>query len=246
MTIAYCPFYKPLFTDTLYKKLSNDAKILYTAMRDRDDLSKQNDWKDENGRFILMSRKTMAEFLNRSLPTIRKIIRELVVVGLLTEKRRGLTQCNHIYVQPMKQENEKNLPPERKTIFPSEGKDVYLSDGKPAFLPDGNQVSPNNLDTKVTDVNQTDNKGNPVKTGGKNTKKPGWRKPKLDPKPQSAQQTGYPPQKPWYKKTVPAQQYTQRDYAPGALQAMLEENCYRELYGDDAPVAKKRQTDAAV
>jgi hypothetical protein len=268
MAIAYCAFFKPLFTDPLYRKLSNDAKILYSAMRDRDNLSKKNKWEDENGRFILMPRTTMSDLLNRSLPTIRRVVRELTVVGLLVEKRTGLTKCNHLYIQPLKQEKQAPKQAEQapkqdaqtagqadEKNFPSGEKACLSSEGKKDCFPDGKKGSPSNLVPNETDKNHCDTtEGTPPPPQGKNTSKPDWRKPVYSPQPQvspqtaqngqnpgstyqSGQQSGYrppyqpPPIRPG--KLVPAQMYTQRDYANGELQAMIEAASYDALYGEE-------------
>lgn len=105
-----------------YSKLSVNARYLYGVMRDRMRLSIKNEWNDREGTFILMSRKSIAALLGKSLPTVRKIIKELIDAGLMREKRVGLTKCNKIYVQLLPGETESDFQPGEKQGFPPEGK----------------------------------------------------------------------------------------------------------------------------
>ena len=136
--MAAAAFYqlpKPLFENEKYQGLSSDAKLLYALMRDRLRLSIMNNWRDALGVFIKMARKAMCDLLRRSEPTIRKIVAELVGVGLIIEKRVGLTQCNRIYVQLMVGESEGAVH--------SGSKAADQSAKKPASVPERKPVSPN-------------------------------------------------------------------------------------------------------
>ena len=47
-----------------FKALSNNARVLYTLLRDRHDLSLQNHWVNENNEvFLIYSREEMADML---------------------------------------------------------------------------------------------------------------------------------------------------------------------------------------
>jgi len=188
--VSYFQMPKFFFTEPKYRCLSNDAKLLYGFMRDRLNLSIMNSqkekgkWEDERGTFILMARKSIAEFLHRSLPTVRKVVRELIAVGLLIERRMGLTFCNRLYVQLMDGEN----------VVPFFGENKLPLTGNQAFPTEGKPVTPNNPDLidlknkgyvpgKMVDKNEVYGK-----EGRKNSRK-------------------YP------TGTVPAQQYRQREYS---------------------------------
>ena len=130
-TVPVSAFYqlpKSLFADEKYQVLSNDAKLLYTMMRDRFRLSMINNWKDVMGVYIKMTRKAICDLLKRSEPTVRKIIAELIEIGLIKEKRVGLTQANKIYVQLLDGESE--------TAFQSREKTNEQSEKNPDFVPD--------------------------------------------------------------------------------------------------------------
>ena len=137
-TVPVAAFYqlpKSLFADEKYQGLSNDAKLLYTMMRDRFRLSIMNNWKDAIGVYIKMTRKAICDLLKRSEPTVRKIIAELIGIGLIKEKRVGLTQANKIYVQLLEGESE--------TTFQSKEKSNPSSATKPDFVPERKPFAPN-------------------------------------------------------------------------------------------------------
>ena len=213
--VAYYALPKPLFIDVRYVSISIEAKTLYACLRDRLNLSiknneeKKGSWEDESGVYILMARKSIAEFLKRSLPTVRKIIGELKKVGLLRERRMGLTKCNRLYVQPLEGENSAPLAPEKDlpangNILPSSGKGVFIPEGKPFASNNGTpKTFENRSFARGKKVENYEVYGDTVSSGGKK----------------------------WPKGSVPAQQYTQREYAPGQLQRDLEERMYEEFFG---------------
>ena len=135
MAEAYFVIHHRLDTDPLYANLSVMAKYLYGKMRDILKLSIKNNWQDENGFYIRLTRLNMATLLKCCLPTVRKVIKELINVGLLKEKREGLTRSNRLYVQLLTGENE--------TEFQCKARKNVLSEKKPDFSTEGNAVSPN-------------------------------------------------------------------------------------------------------
>jgi len=139
---AFYQLPKVLVMDEKYQNLSIEAKFLYTLMRDCYKLSIMNNWRDAVGIFIKMTRKTICKLLNRSEPTVRKIIEELKKAGLITEKRVGLTKANKIYVQPLAGENE--------TPLQSKAKEPVASTTKPGFVPERKDSSPNKTNRKQT------------------------------------------------------------------------------------------------
>ena len=90
-----------------YKSMSNNARITYSALRDRMDLSIKNNWHDEEGNvFIYYSRENLAEDLGVSDKSIRTYMKELSKLELIQEKRQGLNKPNIIYIcMPLDTEN---------------------------------------------------------------------------------------------------------------------------------------------
>ena len=85
---------KALFTDSYFKDLSSDAKILYGLMLDRMSLSIKNQWFDENNRaYIYFSIEDIMELLNCGRNKAIKSMQELdeenynyALVGSSTDK----------------------------------------------------------------------------------------------------------------------------------------------------------------
>ena len=61
---------KVFFTNPKYTKLSNDAKITWSILRDRLDLSIRNNWVDENGDiFFIYTNEKPVSYTHLTLPT---------------------------------------------------------------------------------------------------------------------------------------------------------------------------------
>ena len=90
---------KFLVHDPYFKRLSGDAKILYSVLKNRHELSVMNNWVDENGDiFIIYTRNAMMEDLGLSNKTVAKYMNELKQYGLIDEVRQGLNKPNLIYL----------------------------------------------------------------------------------------------------------------------------------------------------
>ena len=98
-----------------YKKLSNNAKIMYALLYNRLDLSLESKWHDRNGKvFMYFTTAEFCEELGCSEKTVTKIKKELVISGLLREERQGLTKPNRLYILGPK--IVKQEPPETEKI----------------------------------------------------------------------------------------------------------------------------------
>lgn len=137
---------KSLFNNDKYKGLSLEAKVVYALLRDRMELSKKNNWVDENGDiYLLFTRLELAEMIDCSEPYIIKCMKQLIKYGLIEEKRQGLGKPNIIYVCHVVQslENSQNLTP--------------LSSGtKQDLVQDLNAVKSNDTDNNDTEKNDTE------------------------------------------------------------------------------------------
>ena len=92
--------------DEEFMKMGNDAKILYTLLRDRHDLSISNNWINENNEvFLLFSRKNMQKMLGRSDKTTKKAFDELLSYDLVDEERLGQGKSNRIYLKAVSLDN---------------------------------------------------------------------------------------------------------------------------------------------
>ncbi|WP_050739621.1 replication initiator protein A [Acetobacterium bakii] len=90
---------KELMTNTNYKTLSAESKLLYGVLLDRVSLSRKNNWVDERGRvFIIYTRKNIMDIMGSGEKKITKLFNELREKDLIEEKRQGLQKPNLIYV----------------------------------------------------------------------------------------------------------------------------------------------------
>lgn len=94
---------KILFTDSRFKAVTVEAKVLYGLLLDRMALSIKNSWLDEDGRvFIIFTISDVMETLGCAEQKANKLLSELdgtKGVGLIERKRRGLGKPNVIYVK---------------------------------------------------------------------------------------------------------------------------------------------------
>ena len=150
---------KALFTDSYFKDLSSDAKILYGLMLDRMSLSIKNQWFDDKNRaYIYFSIEDIMELLNCGRNKAIKSMRELddeTGIGLIEKRRQGFGKVNVIYVKTFMPEktDEKKFGEELKkfkkqtSVENEEPTEVYIS-------------NPNN--TNLSDTEMNDNKSNPI------------------------------------------------------------------------------------
>ena len=150
---------KALFTDSYFKDLSSDAKILYGLMLDRMSLSIKNQWFDDKNRaYIYFSIGDIMELLNCGRNKAIKSMRELddeTGIGLIEKRRQGFGKVNVIYVKTFMPEktDEKKFEEELKkfkkqtSVENEESTEVYIS-------------NPNN--TNLSDTEMNDNKSNPI------------------------------------------------------------------------------------
>ena len=91
---------KILFIDPVYKKLSVEAKIAYSIMRDRMSLSVFNRWIDsDTGRvYIYLTVKELCQIINCKEDKTRSVFKELVDLKMIARKKQGLGRPDKIYV----------------------------------------------------------------------------------------------------------------------------------------------------
>lgn len=98
---------KELYINSKYKTtINNDAKVLYAFLLDRMELSRINQWVDDDGTiFLIFKREDLADMLGICTTTIWRAFRQLKEVGLIDEKRQGLGKPNLIYIGKIELEN---------------------------------------------------------------------------------------------------------------------------------------------
>ena len=106
---------KYLFEDAYFKKMSAEAKIMYALLKDRFELSLQNEWIDKNNNiYFIFSNKHLCEYLGYAEQKIIKLKKELIKFNLLTQERVGLNKPNRLYLlkpnYDIKASHSKELP----------------------------------------------------------------------------------------------------------------------------------------
>ena len=96
-----------LFSDPRYFEMSLDAKVAYTFLLNRFQLSRMNGWVNEFGEvFVVFPRKEMAKELRVGEKRVTAAFRELAERGLIWEKRCGLCAANQIYLALVQPEDD--------------------------------------------------------------------------------------------------------------------------------------------
>ena len=94
---------KVLITDSYFKHLSTDAKLLYGLMLDRLSLSVKNNWIDEENRvYIYFTLEDICELLNCKTDKAVKLLAELDTnkgIGLIERIKQGQGKPTKIYVK---------------------------------------------------------------------------------------------------------------------------------------------------
>ena len=96
---------KYLIKDPHCKKLSAQAKILFTLINDRGRMSvsarNKPRWVNEKGEvYVIYKREDMADDLGMDNKNIKRVVNELIDIGLIKEERLGLNKCNRVYILP--------------------------------------------------------------------------------------------------------------------------------------------------
>ena len=152
---------KYLFEDEYFKKMSAEAKIMYALLKDRFELSIQNEWVDKNNNiYFIFSNKHLCEYLGYAEQKIIKLKKELVNFNLLTQERVGLNKPNRLYLlkpnYDIKASRTKELPNSQfqNNEFGS-SRTVNLS-GQELPNSQSNDTNYNDTDYIKTESNDTD------------------------------------------------------------------------------------------
>lgn len=88
-----------LFTDPRYIGLSLEAKVTYTFLLNRFQLSRLNGWLNDDGEvFIIYTRRSLSSEMQVSYHKIIEAMKELSSAGLIWERRCGRGDANQIYL----------------------------------------------------------------------------------------------------------------------------------------------------
>lgn len=116
-----------------FKHLSNDARVLYSLLRDRHQLSIKNKWINNNGEvYMIYTRLEMADKLGITDKTVLKAVNKLKEYELLEETRQGINKPNILYLTHVTVENtgQVKIPCQDKEIFRGSKTDYIKTEKK--------------------------------------------------------------------------------------------------------------------
>lgn len=88
-----------LLANPKYRKMSLEAKFIYSLLLNRLTLSQKNNWINENNEvYLIYTRENAANTLNITYRKAISAFKELIEVGLLFEQRQGRGFPNLLYV----------------------------------------------------------------------------------------------------------------------------------------------------
>lgn len=128
-----------LFSDPRYAEMSLDAKVAYTFLLNRFQLSRRNGWVNDRGEvFIIFPRKELAKELRICEQRVTAAFRKLVELKLIWEKRCGRGDANQIYLASVEPKDDPDYT--SAPFLPGEGSDSRTAesaglDGSGTFAP---------------------------------------------------------------------------------------------------------------
>ncbi|HEN4123604.1 TPA: replication initiator protein A [Staphylococcus aureus] len=146
---------KYLFEDAYFKKMSAEAKIMYALLKDRFELSIQNEWVDKNNNiYFIFSNKHLCEYLGYAEQKIIKLKKELISFNLLTQERVGLNKPNRLYLlkpnYDIKASHSKELPNSQSNDTENNDTDYIKTESN-----DTNDLNDNKLTFPSNHTNQS-------------------------------------------------------------------------------------------
>ena len=135
-----------LFADKRYKQISLAAKVAYSLLLNRYQLSKLHGWINGDGEvYIIFPRDELAKTLQVGAHKAISIFKELKDAGLVWEKRRGNNKANHIYLTRVVLSDEDAADYDNAPFIPglAGGGDPFVEDAGSAeyACPDGGDGS---------------------------------------------------------------------------------------------------------
>ena len=107
---------KSLFKNKKYASMSLNAKVIYAFLKDRLDLSRKNNWIDDNGDiFLSFSHKAVADLMSVSEATVKRAMSELKEFDLIFVIRQGMQKPNKIYINKIPPAEQQKSEAEKQT-----------------------------------------------------------------------------------------------------------------------------------
>ena len=147
---------KSLFTDSRFRNLSAEAKILYGLMLDRMGLSVKNGWIDQNGHvFIYFTMENAMEYLGCGHGKAVRLFAELDTksgAGLIERRKVGQGHPTKIFVKNFVTKPEPHTSENGKSAFPENGSaDFPKTDRSNTYVSDTER---NDTDPSINPANR--------------------------------------------------------------------------------------------
>lgn len=102
---SYYQMPQELFCNEKYKRLSIEAKVIYSFLLNRMKLSRVNKWINDKGEiYLIYTRKEIQSKLNLSDKPVTRAFKELREANLIKEEKQGFGKPNLIYIGKIEQE----------------------------------------------------------------------------------------------------------------------------------------------
>ncbi|WP_053021387.1 replication initiator protein A [Staphylococcus haemolyticus] len=146
---------KFLFEDNYFSKMTTEAKVMYALLKDRFELSKINNWIDEeNNIYLLYTNKQLCSILQYGEPKIIKLKKELEKFNLIINERQGLNRPNKIYLlEPSYDKELTNRKFQNKQIVSSRTNENIVQELTICKSNDTKNNDTKNNDTEYNDTN---------------------------------------------------------------------------------------------
>ena len=149
---------KALFTDSRFKAVSTEAKVLYGLLLDRMGLSIKSGWMDEDGRvYIYFTLEDAMALLGCGHGKAVRLFAELdkaTGIGLIDRKKQGQGRPTKIYVKNFTLPAENQTSQNRKSESPKP--EVKTSQNRKSALPKTGSLDFPKLDAINTEINNTE------------------------------------------------------------------------------------------
>ena len=156
---------RQLITDPRFKRLSTDAKLLYSMLLDRVGLSSRNGWHDDTGRvYIYYTVKEICENIGCGRNKAIRLLAELDTakgIGLIERVKQGRTKPDRIYVKRIdtQEDSEKSNPTDSSPTTPVsevDFSDVQRSENPTSRGRENRPLEVSKEDPNKTNKNKTD------------------------------------------------------------------------------------------
>lgn len=129
MQHTYYQMPQELFENEKYKYLSIEAKVIYSFLLNRMNLSRINHWINNDGEiYLIYTRKEIQSKLNLSDKPVTRAFKELRNIELIKEEKQGFGKPNLIYIGKIEDEDYDIEEAEDKRLDNQTKEDYYIGE----------------------------------------------------------------------------------------------------------------------